>query len=603
MSNWDGWQNPDDFPAEEKHEYYLIDGLKSRFEMHNIKDDGNCMFRAISYAYYGTEDKYENIKKLLSDYVKRNSDDKDIKIIVIGAMDDNEIKLAYPEQVIRYLEKLNTSRYWGNHQECKIIARIMNINIEVYDMNSNRTEYPSGTVTPIKTIYLYYCGKIPALIERKHFTHFNVLKLKPQPQSRPQPQPQPQSQPQPRPPQPQPRPPQPQPQPRPPPQSQSLLDDQIHQLLEQQKIIRAQLNASRPRYGENDYLRIIPNDISEAKKTELIELLNTYDFNDEPGKVREHIINDTKYKKFILDCILNRYYTYFPYSVNYTDEKINEKLWKEYKKNLEKTDTLTILFGDTSRELFLELLMFNREMNLQKFLKTVPEDIEEEKIKPLVLSSGFDDSLVNSRGFRDFVIRYLYKYINNSVNDIERLNHTEKEQLKEKARNIIFEDGKLKTSNINAIKNEVTKFIVKEYMNRFIDVTVINTSPTSFPSPEEKIQIKKHLIKQINEQKTNNITELFNYITIFIAIFYMHRYIDITVDGITVLDQKGKEELKERLKNKIETDVVKIQDIHNLGILRSKIDTFIINATQHLFEGGKKRTTKQDYFKLVSMYK
>ena len=552
MLDGEGWQKFSDFPEEKEKEYVLIDGLKSRFEMHNIEGDGNCLFRAISYVLYGTENKHETIRNNLLMYIIQNKYQEIVQNIIIGSSDGNDRDLTYEEQYNLYVNKMRTSNYWGNAGESVIITNLLNIDIILYDMKNRKHEYKSVTRPPKKTIYLYYCAKEPKSIRDGIYSHFNVLELKPQPpQLSPHP-PQIPSQLSPQLPQ------------HPPLSSPSELEElqqKIFELEQRREKILQELNASQ--YGENDYLRVIPNNISREKKTKLIELLNTYDFSGEPREVRGHIINDTKYKKFILDCILD---SYFPYLENKTNEKMIEQLWAGYKKNLEKNDILTIHIDDGSRVLFYQLLH----------------------------ESGIDNKLIDRTDFHDFVIRYLYKYINDSINDIKRLNHTEKEQLKGKARNIIFNDRKLKTSDINVIKNEVTKFIVKEYIN----IIIIKTVKYLIINTEGQEQIKAIITRKIDDHEPNNIDALINNFTKDVIGLCITKYIDNTINVIDELSTDNKEVLKKRtIANCVKDHEPNVEE------LKKNIDTFIGNETIHLFIGGKNKTAKQDYFKLISMYK
>lgn len=575
----DGWQKISDFPVEKDEEYVLIDELKSRFEMYNIENDGNCLFRAISYAYYGTENEYEYIKTSLSEYIKSNQGHTDVKNIVIGSMDidKKEHLLPYAIQNIKYLEKLNTPRYWGNQQECIIIAKIMNINIEVYDMTGNKHEYLSETKSPVKTIYLYYCGKIPSLIKKRIFTHFNVLELKPQPPllSRPLPLSPP-----------------------------SELEQKIFELKQRREKILQELRGSnyvKPTYESvGDFLRLVPTDIPDAKKLELNNLINTYDFDVEPDASR--IINDPKYKKIILNCILNTLYSVIVYPKLYSNEEHDGILWELYKKELDGQGKLVILSKEINNYVRNNLLKFNRQKNLEVYMKTVPDEIKN-AILPHVENGYFDDTLTTQKTFSDIVIPYLHRRIDNTVDSIALLTQQEEKQLKRAAKKLIIVDRKLKTNNIIALEKEIIKFIMMEYTHKFIQAIYkyINQSALI---PKQQNNVKDNIIKIYQANHIIDSVPAFEERVMKpVVTEYMKKYIDNLVDGIVVLPTPNdKELLKTSTQKALEINDKKLKT-YNIPALEKIAIEHVGNETIPYFAGGKNKTAKQDYFKLVSMYK
>ena len=68
-----------------------------------VKGDGNCLFRALGYYFYGTEMMHCKTRTLLSDFVTANSDR--FKSIVMGG------------DVTNHVQKMQHLSVWGTHIE------------------------------------------------------------------------------------------------------------------------------------------------------------------------------------------------------------------------------------------------------------------------------------------------------------------------------------------------------------------------------------------------------------------------------------------------------------------------------------------------------
>ena len=78
-----------------------------------VKKDGNCLFRALGYYFYGIEMMHCKTRTLLSDFVAANSDR--FKNIVMGG------------DVMNHVQKMQHISVWGTHVELQATASLFQL--------------------------------------------------------------------------------------------------------------------------------------------------------------------------------------------------------------------------------------------------------------------------------------------------------------------------------------------------------------------------------------------------------------------------------------------------------------------------------------------
>nr|XP_022334767.1 uncharacterized protein LOC111131491 [Crassostrea virginica] len=91
----------------------------------DIVGDGNCLFRAVSFGLYGTEDFHLTLRNLAVDHIEQNLDDFRFYLF-----DDNANPMSDLE-VQRYLTSLSTPGTFAGQESILALSRVLSINILV----------------------------------------------------------------------------------------------------------------------------------------------------------------------------------------------------------------------------------------------------------------------------------------------------------------------------------------------------------------------------------------------------------------------------------------------------------------------------------------
>lgn len=135
--------------------------LEDVFWRIQIKGDGNCLFRAISYCLYGGEYKHQELRGKVCKYLMENE----------GIYKT----LFQPREGIqtftKYVEMLNQDGTWGDHLEIAILSKLFNFNVIIYNSNSLVINYKHIEVNTLNCKPLYH-------LEYENNIHFNVFKMR-----------------------------------------------------------------------------------------------------------------------------------------------------------------------------------------------------------------------------------------------------------------------------------------------------------------------------------------------------------------------------------------------------------------------------------------
>ena len=92
-----------------------------------VKGDGNCLFRALGYYFYGTEMMHYKTRTLLSDFVAANSDR--FKSIVMGG------------DVMNHVRKMQHLSVWGTHIELQATASLFQVPVYMLTFSRQQNRY------------------------------------------------------------------------------------------------------------------------------------------------------------------------------------------------------------------------------------------------------------------------------------------------------------------------------------------------------------------------------------------------------------------------------------------------------------------------------
>lgn len=125
-----------------------------------IEPDGNCLFRAISYALHGVQDNHADIRLQVVTNVIQNWDE--FKDFIIGDESYGKSISNAPE----YQEVLGADGEYGGHVELTVISKIFGISIAVYRIDDLNNPQVYGSYK--KTFNLLFSGEVDA-------GHYDVL--------------------------------------------------------------------------------------------------------------------------------------------------------------------------------------------------------------------------------------------------------------------------------------------------------------------------------------------------------------------------------------------------------------------------------------------
>jgi len=106
--------------------------------------DGNCMFRAVAHQLFGSQEKYDIIRKNCVDFMEKERD---------------HFSQFVTEDFMEYLKRKRLDRVFGNHLELQAIAEIFNRPILIYvndevPLNLFQEEYKTDN-PPMRLSYHY----------------------------------------------------------------------------------------------------------------------------------------------------------------------------------------------------------------------------------------------------------------------------------------------------------------------------------------------------------------------------------------------------------------------------------------------------------------
>ena len=82
----------------------------------NVREDGNCLFRAICKCILGTEDKHDILRSIICDHMEKQG-------------------LLYSEEHIAEMRK---DKVWGTEAEIMAASNLFNITIEVFNIKMGK---------------------------------------------------------------------------------------------------------------------------------------------------------------------------------------------------------------------------------------------------------------------------------------------------------------------------------------------------------------------------------------------------------------------------------------------------------------------------------
>lgn len=92
--------------------------LKSRFNIYEVKSDGNCLYRALSHQIYGDEENFQIVKDAILDYIELE------KEFFSGFITGND--------VLQYVNLKRIDGVWGDDIEIQSASEIYKRQIEIY---------------------------------------------------------------------------------------------------------------------------------------------------------------------------------------------------------------------------------------------------------------------------------------------------------------------------------------------------------------------------------------------------------------------------------------------------------------------------------------
>ena len=134
------------------------------YRVKKIEGDGNCLFRAIAFLQYGTEEKWQKVKKEIRQYIMTHQEFRNI-----GNFEIKNRKIT--ESFDLYISNYDENGYWGGDLEVAAAASYYNRPIVVVDVaNNNILRYNNSFVRPQNLL----TGEIMHL-QRVNNNHFNAL--------------------------------------------------------------------------------------------------------------------------------------------------------------------------------------------------------------------------------------------------------------------------------------------------------------------------------------------------------------------------------------------------------------------------------------------
>ena len=114
-----------------KENSYINSIPKEKIVIKEIKSDGNCFFRAISYYMNNSEDYHNNYRELAYQICLNSL--KEIKLFFWSDKEEEtEIEIDLENKVDQYLNDLKEDGNWASDFEINKIAQLLEVNIVCY---------------------------------------------------------------------------------------------------------------------------------------------------------------------------------------------------------------------------------------------------------------------------------------------------------------------------------------------------------------------------------------------------------------------------------------------------------------------------------------
>ena len=129
-----------------------------------VKGDGNCLFRALGYYFYGTEMMHCKTRTLLSDFVTANSDR--FKSIVMGG------------DVMNHVQKMQHLSVWGTHIELQATASLFQDPVYMLTFSRQQNRYIWHCYQPRDSSKLKFPETEPPPTHLSNLDHVELLHVR-----------------------------------------------------------------------------------------------------------------------------------------------------------------------------------------------------------------------------------------------------------------------------------------------------------------------------------------------------------------------------------------------------------------------------------------
>ena len=111
------------------------------YKVHDVRPDGNCLFRAISVLLNGSEYAHREIREKCADWLLQNQSSMFDYFAGIHENDEANNESYTESDYVDYCNRLRQPGFWAGHEVILAIAAMNKINILVYSDN--------GTMIPV----------------------------------------------------------------------------------------------------------------------------------------------------------------------------------------------------------------------------------------------------------------------------------------------------------------------------------------------------------------------------------------------------------------------------------------------------------------------
>ena len=129
-----------------------------------VKGDGNCLFRALGYYFYGTEMMHCKTRTLLSDFVVANSNR--FKSIVMDG------------DVMNHAQKMQHLSVWGTHVELQATASLFQVPVYMLTFSRQQNRYIWHCYQPWDSSKLKFPETEPPPTHISNLDHVELLHVR-----------------------------------------------------------------------------------------------------------------------------------------------------------------------------------------------------------------------------------------------------------------------------------------------------------------------------------------------------------------------------------------------------------------------------------------